>query len=190
MKLLQVFDDVISVQTQDVIEQILLKRRRFPYHFLNDITTAANYDLDITERTIGFSHVLWHQLDRDKSPFYDTLMHPLYEFCLKQNNYINNVIQARTFLHIPLPQEIYRDRNTPHIDLEFPHLVFLYYVNDSEGDTIFFKDSTCTEVIEQVTPRKGRVALFDGSIYHCSSSPTRNPRSVINVCFNTIDLSS
>ena len=58
---------------------------------------------------------------------------------------------------------------------------FLYYVNDSDGDTILYEDDKKT-VLTRVSPKKNRLLLFSGDIPHCSSSPTKNlKRVVINI---------
>ena len=70
----------------------------------------------------------------------------------------------------------------PHTDLDSPHWVCLYYVTDSEGDTILFKDDKKTE-IQRISPKKGRLAFFDGSIPHCSSRPKDTTRIILNIDF-------
>lgn len=72
--------------------------------------------------------------------------------------------------------------NTPHIDLPFPHIVLLYYVNDSTGPTIFYekKDDKFVE-IEKIEPKRGRLVCFDGDIFHSSTPPLENDyRCIIN----------
>lgn len=65
-----------------------------------------------------------------------------------------------------------------HIDDESPHLVFIYYVNDSDGDTHVYDGD---RLVERVSPRKGRGLLFDGGLFHSSSSPVENRfRLVVN----------
>ncbi len=65
-----------------------------------------------------------------------------------------------------------------HTDNEQPHIVFIYYVNDSDGDThIWRKDgSVC-----KVSPKQGRGVFFDGQLLHAPSTPiTHRNRVVIN----------
>jgi hypothetical protein len=68
--------------------------------------------------------------------------------------------------------------------------VCLYYVNNTDGDTYIF-DKTKKElnhiskdtklgILKQVSPKKGRVVLFDGRRYHSSSGPTKDIRCIIN----------
>jgi hypothetical protein len=41
------------------------------------------------------------------------------------------------------------------------------------------KDKT-PEIIKRVSPKKGRVVLFNGNRYHSSSGPTKDVRVIIN----------
>lgn len=65
----------------------------------------------------------------------------------------------------------------------------IYYVNDSDGDTIIFDKHWNGEnpgkltAVERITPKAGAAVLFDSTRYHTSSSPTKNVRSVINFIF-------
>ena len=63
------------------------------------------------------------------------------------------------------------------------HLVALYYVCDSDGDTIIYneREKLGTYTIKQkVTPKQGRIVLFDGSLYHTAEQPLNNVRCVVN----------
>lgn len=84
--------------------------------------------------------------------------------------------------------------NTPHIDAGFDHYVFLYYINDSDGDTFVFEETSDRygmeeawkfkdfTIKERITPKKGRLLIFDGKFYHTSSHPTNTDlRCVINI---------
>ena len=102
----------------------------------------------------------------------------LYRLCFKLNILLIDIIQARIFLQIP---SINSGRNGIHVDIFNPHWVCLYYVCDSDGDTILFDDNE--NEIQRVSPKKGRIVFFDGSIKHCSSSPAKTHRAVINFDF-------
>ena len=94
-----------------------------------------------------------------------------------------NVLQGRSFLQFPLNLKD-RTVDTPHIDLHNrKHLVALYYVCDSDGDTIIYneREELGTYTIKQkVTPKQGRMVLFDGSLYHTAEQPLNNVRCVVN----------
>jgi len=58
----------------------------------------------------------------------------------------------------------------------------IYYINDSDGDTIFF-DKKLKE-IKRVTPKKNTAILFDSNILHCGCNPIKSSmRGVINFIF-------
>lgn len=68
----------------------------------------------------------------------------------------------------------------PHIDYPEPHLVLLYYFNDSDGDTIMY-DNEVNET-QRITPKAGRFVLFDGMTLHSSTPPVTNKfRVVFNI---------
>jgi len=63
----------------------------------------------------------------------------------------------------------------PHIDQAHNHLVALLYLNDSDGDTVMY--SVGLKELKQwktITPKANRLVVFDGSIYHSSTTPTNN----------------
>lgn len=74
-------------------------------------------------------------------------------------------------------------------------------MNDTDGDTLFssyndgeFSDNlsegekfsivnSSNNIQKRVTPKKGRCVVFDGRIYHASSTPTIDDRFVLNYNF-------
>jgi hypothetical protein len=82
-----------------------------------------------------------------------------------------------------------------HINQKTPHLVLLYYVNDADGETILFDKTTDDiqdedmylderyefNVVNKITPKQGRILLFDGRTYHSASSPTTGIRCIITL---------
>jgi hypothetical protein len=89
--------------------------------------------------------------------------------------------------------------HNPHVDSAEPHMVGIYYVNDSDGDTVVFQE-TAAEVsaaqsadhanagrfreAARISPRQGRMVFFDGRRYRASMHPRRHPsRLVVNFDF-------
>lgn len=79
----------------------------------------------------------------------------------------------------------------PHVDWAEPHLVLLYYVNDSEGDTIIYNEKfngskvENVSIMNRISPKKGSAFLVSGEHYHSSTPPKGGDlRKVIN--FNLI----
>jgi hypothetical protein len=84
--------------------------------------------------------------------------------------------------------------NTPHIDSNLDHYVVLYYLNDCDGLTYIFEQTSDKvpwekanrikqyKIKEIIEPKKGRFVIFDGKYYHTSSHPVNSPlRAVINI---------
>jgi len=65
----------------------------------------------------------------------------------------------------------------------------IYYVNDSDGDTVIFKNSWTgedpgeLEIAQRIRPKAGSAVLFDSTLYHCSTSPSLGVRAVLNFIF-------
>ena len=77
----------------------------------------------------------------------------------------------------------------PHIDFSFPNISTVYYVNDSDGDTIFYNEkakqyddikafSKLNEV-ERVSPKANRLVVFEGDTIHTGSSPNKHKNRII-----------
>ena len=90
----------------------------------------------------------------------------------------NKMIRAHNTLQYPRP-EIKDVPHNAHTDQGFPHIVALYYPNDSDGDTFFFDDDL--NVIHKEPVERGKMIVFDGKWKHSSSSPTKNIRFSLNI---------
>ena len=108
---------------------------------------------------------------------------PLIEnVCRKIDKQNVNVIKGRSFLQLPINYKGERI-DTPHVDIVGDHFVILYYVCDSDGDTIIYNEKVKSDnytIQKRITPKQGRVVLFDGSYYHTAEQPTDNIRCVVN----------
>lgn len=175
-----VIDNVLPVGMADEIERTMLSSY-FPWYYLPDITYVQEA-LAGKDRTPAMSHTFVEKQGKQSSDFYGLIRaipHVAMEKAFGKT--FSFVYQVRSFMQMPLRNS--REHNNVHIDYEFPHAVCLYYLNDTDGDTFLF-DSDRQTVIKRVTPKKNRALLFDGSLYHASSSPTEVPRAILN--FNLI----
>jgi hypothetical protein len=82
-----------------------------------------------------------------------------------------------------------------HVDYERPHQTALLYLDDSDGETVVYKErynpiiktpsddhwerieSTATEAM-RVSPKANRVLLFDGLHYHAGHMPVNSARRI------------
>lgn len=179
-----VLDDFISKQYQDELEQNLLGDSRIPWFMQDDVTMGFK---DLPYNNFGLSHVLKND-HGIASNLYHFTMPLVYEAFSRINYRVDNIILARSFVQLPSTNT---NPNWPHVDLNIPHAVCLYYVNDSQGETILYKETlediprdnaiqhSFTE-IKRVTPKKGRVVLFNGNQYHASGKPSSTKRCILN----------
>lgn len=118
-------------------------------------------------------------------------------------------IQRARFALIPLNPSPYV--HTPHVDHWFPHTTGLLYLNDSDGDTIFYNERYQHDLVksddknddvvqryyyevlkenvtemERVPPKANKVVIFDGHQFHASSAPiSTQKRLVLNFTFRS-----
>jgi len=96
--------------------------------------------------------------------------------CAQSNLTLKDIIVARIFIATPTATTLTHFH--PHQDLPGAHTVVIYYVNDADGDTVFFDNNR--QIVKRVTPKKGRVVMFDGKILHAGSPSTTGPRCLVN----------
>tara|TARA_Y100001972_G_C7581977_1_gene291883 strand:+ start:273 stop:902 length:630 start_codon:yes stop_codon:yes gene_type:complete len=196
-----VHDDIIDKEYQERIKNKLLSHETnwFYNHNINinsDMEPRpcfshkyfdSEYDLHST--TGSHYHELHH------SYLHDMLM-PLIDTSCKSINYnYRYIIQGRSFLQLPL-KELSDKLDIYHVDREENHLVILYYVKDSDGDTIIYKNRHQSKIkysvqgrrheeqklveLQRVSPKQGRVVIFDGAFYHTAEQPQKDVRLIIN----------
>ena len=187
-----VFDNIINLSYQLQIEDILLGERLFnnddfPWYFIPDITYNDGL---ANQGRCGFAHYFADEDDGIISEFHPLFLKLIHNSCKKINLKKIDVIQARSFLQLPsnIPHEEVDD---PHIDLiDTDHFVMLYYVCDSDGDTIIYNQTEKSEsytIKKKIKPKRGRVVLFDGKLYHTAEQPNNHKRCI--VYYDLVDLS-
>ena len=180
-----VFDDIIEKDYQNKIKSILIGQVRyndedFPWYYIDDVTASGDYE---TQKRGAFVHDYVHYEYGIESDFHYLFLDLIKASCSKLKIKEVDALQGRSFLQ--LPTNIKReDVDSPHTDMQFKHFVMLYYVCDSDGDTIIYNEKTISEkgftVQKKVTPKQGRVVLFDGALYHTAQQPNNNIRCVVN----------
>ena len=199
-----VIDDFIEKEYQEQIKNVLLGSEpfddlEFPWYFIEDVTAAGDDD---SQHRPAMSHqYVEFQDDKDSmgvvsSDFHDMFIPMLQRAAFKFRMPYVNALQGRSFLQFPT--NIKQSVDLPHIDIySRKHLVCLYYVCDSDGDTIIYNErereisnedyTTVKERVtpnltikQRVTPKQGRVVLFDGWLMHTAEQPINNVRCIVN----------
>ena len=187
-----VFDDIINLSYQLQIEDVLLGERLFnnddfPWYFIPDITYNDGL---ANQGRCGFAHYFADEDDGIISEFHPLFLKLIHNSCKKINLKEVDVIQARSFLQLP-SNISYEEVDDPHIDMiDTDHFVMLYYVCDSDGDTIIYNEREKSEsytIKKKVRPKRGRVVLFDGRLYHTAEQPNNHKRCIVN--YDLVNLS-
>jgi hypothetical protein len=186
-----VIDNVVSKNYQDMIEEKTMLDLNFPWFFNPSISTH-NPELMLEEDSFGFSHLFCSNTVRPMQHISQFLIPLVYEACGAISFKVNEICMGRVFMTVPVKHKK-SPRNMFHTDLPGePHLVCLYYVNDSSGPTVITKlrDTDITQdninamadppISRLVEPKKGRAVLFDGSLYHTSTDPDFGRRCIVN----------
>ena len=181
---MEVIDDFLPKRYQDELESVLL-RHDFPWYYQPNITTGKPKVLDDQFKySHGFTHQFYHQEHGVQSSFY-CLVQTLLHF-VPQPYPIKGYYRLKANMTVPVQGWNKDTVQEPHVDMPIDHLVCLYYVNDSDGDTFFFEnyfeekgEPESFKVLERVKPKKGRAVVFDGLRYHGSNCPIESQSRVI-----------
>lgn len=173
------FDNIIPKNLQHLIQEYVENTQGLIWRIKKDFGSNTNRNDNYTVSP-GFQNVFINDLGISDKNFFK-LTKPIVDnsFNLLNLSY-KEITIGRTFYQMPLRH--YEGLAMPHIDTHEPHIVVLYYVLDSDGDTVFFNNDK--KIIKSVTPKKGSVVVFNGNTYHSNYLPIENNRSVIN--FNVI----
>jgi hypothetical protein len=130
-------------------------------------------------------HTLFHQVN------------PILHYLQQQFNYSYSyeILRIKANLKHSVSSEYRGMYNPPHIDiLNAPPNSFtvLYYINDSDGDTIIFDEWDSPSIhnstkkldfpiIETVPPKQGKIVVFPTQQFHSANFPIDSPlRGIIN----------
>jgi len=170
---MRIYDDGVVESNRDKLEDLFLGYN-FPWYFCKKSSGDAPKVADFVDCPQLVHKFIFD--DKISSNYIHEVMKLLnWENIIKVTGAPERIIRMKSNLLLKTQST----SNTPHIDYPDPHIVMLYYVNDSSGPTIFYNRKF--EVKKEIIPKKGRILMFDGSIYHSSTPPITNDyRCVIN----------
>jgi len=186
-----IFDDIIDKKFQDEIENVLVGYDSgFSWYLIPEIAPPLKGEQTTVTGRPALSHSIVNR-DGQNSNFHEFIKPMVEEACRKTNYNFSVFSQGRTFLQFPLNLKDRHILDELHVDNRItPHLVVLYYVKDADGDTIIYENHYSNEksvpdldkriIKKRVTPKKGRVVLFDGWYWHTAEQPTNDMRCIIN----------
>ena len=132
-----------------------------------------------TQDTHQLVHPVFKVNQQKTSPYYPAFLNLFQEI-------INNTVRRDVILLRMKVNLLFKSNkktiNPFHIDdkLDKNYFSMIYYINNSDGDTVIYDNKK----LVRVKPEAGKVLMFDGSLYHASSRPTKNKlRKVVNINF-------
>jgi hypothetical protein len=180
-----VIDDIIPVDLQDKFHALVVNQSS--WFFVQDMS-YSNGKAEFP--SYGFNMLFKHPKMGIVSQLYEAVSVPIVNSLIDKTGInIKEIYANRAFLQVPLAKQYVKEHNGIHLDITEPHYACVYYMNDTDGDTIVYNQTiydtptgSNVEVTEhkRVSPKKGRLVMFDGARYHCSSQPTENYRCIIN----------
>jgi antitoxin component YwqK of YwqJK toxin-antitoxin module len=183
---IDIFDQILTDEEKDHIENCF-RDNKFPWflsvgynHYTVDKSTYNKNSLKDRGESVLLTHTFYLDTFRNSENYLisDFIFN---NFLQRTNTPFEQLFRSKA--NLQLKYDGNSTHTTPHIDSNDSHKVLIYYANDSDGDTFFF-DSNLT-IVEQITPKKGRFVLFDGSILH-SGGFNKYSDLRINVNFNFI----
>jgi hypothetical protein len=176
-------ENLVPESYSTLIEEQLL--RNAPW-FFNPSAADVGTNFDPADRNIYDAPQYVHGICESGEPIseYYQLVMPLMWFLEKETKLpINSIarIKANSLLNVNQTGKY----NPPHIDVAHPgSMSMIYYVNDSDGDTIIF-DKYVNEghmnlkEVDRITPKKGSALLLPSHLFHASSNPVKTERRVV-----------
>lgn len=156
----------------------LLMSDTFPWYFTNNVAPIDYSDLKEYEKenVYGFGHNIYKN---DGENFYQsTFFDFMYPICYFIPDNVFRVLRIRAGMQTKISSNNLID--PPHIDYNFNHMVILYYVNSSDGNTFFYDKNF--NVVHENCPEENSAIIFNGNILHSSSHPSKqNARIAINI---------
>ena len=130
----------------------------------------------------GFSHTFWEGKRGPVSPFTLFIEPMLYQILDVTNCDI--IWRARADMLTWSGKEEFI--HPAHIDFTEPNTAAVFYVNESDGDTIFYNakpDDVANykdlKIYDRVSPKANRLVLFDGNVLHTGCSPTKYKQRIL-----------
>lgn len=187
---MQIIENLLTQDQQNHIEKCALE---IPWYF--------------QDNTCDYSYIPNYRGDKNikETPFFVNMMVDEFETCSDYFKYFIPVIRSlenktgRNFMNrlfrfkanMYLNQRTYPIHcyHTPHVDVYDEKTdtvgegeIFLYYADETDGDTIFFNENFGVNrqytIKKKIKPVKGRGVLFDLQNVHSSSPPRKHERRI------------
>lgn len=192
---MQVIENFLPPMYHSIIQQIVCGNTfNWTYNGQTYIDTGIG-DVRVDEKTKDsnqFVHIYYDSNYNVKSEYFEMIRPMLFFIEDRYKKALPNILRAKSNLMLKdtlFPEDCY---NVAHVDAfnqgeqKREILSLLYYINDADGDTVFFDqhygDTDPLTIAHRQTPRANTAVLFDSTTFHTSTPPrVSENRYVINL---------
>lgn len=195
--MIQIYDNIITEKLQNKIFDLAFAQSVVWNYDLATIHPDLKISPKNTLESFQFRSIVKHDEFINNHEIYNGILDLFKEIQKKTGILLADPYRVKLNLLPNDPRADKKFHHTPHIDADQDHYVLIYYIDDSDGDTVIFKETKKDfsmqdaqfvkefTIEERIEPKKGRFVLFDGDKYHTGSSPQNNlKRTVININFD------
>lgn len=187
------FDNIVNIEIQNEIEKYVYDKN------LNwEIKTNKKNTDGVITKSFPAQVISSNNIDENILKFIDIIIDNSLN---KINKKLLKKYRIRINKTIPHIFDLNEEYKLLHIDLAESHITMIYYINDSDGDTLIFKNKNNEhlnnitdfinndnflnpknfELTKSISPKKGRVLMFAGDSWHYGKYPTKGERNIINI---------
>jgi hypothetical protein len=178
--MIKIFNNFLTSKKADIIERDLLGMD-FYWHYNDTTKDSDNTDFN-TKNTFDTGQFIHKLLTNNNI---ENTRSNIYEGFSKVFDNVNYNIAERVKCNLNLNVTGYKKSSHQPIHQDqilIGYKSLIYYINDSDGDTIFFNKNL--KEIKRVKPKKNTAVLFNSNILHCGCNPIKTQRrAVINFIF-------
>jgi predicted 2-oxoglutarate/Fe(II)-dependent dioxygenase YbiX len=151
---------------------------QFPWYW----RPSSQYGIDeqgLQSQDFQFVHMIYYD-NAPQSEIFDLVCNLLAEFEKYTGISIKTIYKIKANLLTNQHLDETGLAETVHTDLDKSEKTFIsmvYYVSDSDGDTIIYNDQG--EIVKQTSPVKGTAVYFSSHTPHRATPPTKNKRRLV-----------
>jgi hypothetical protein len=188
------FDDIVSIEIQNELQTYVQNQN---LQWL-DVKNITGVDYDHEKNLFPAKVLVDEKTDENILKLIDIIID---SSLLKINKKLLKKYRIKINKTIPHIFDLKEEYKLLHVDQWERHVTIIYYINDCDGNTLIFNDKNNKhlniigqgkaknkgldfenfELIKTISPKKGRVVMFDGNLWHYGKYPTTGERNVINI---------
>ena len=160
----------------------LLTSLDFEWQYGANITEPQSRSKEEHFNEYGFSHCFWDGSKKEQNGRYTPFIQPMLYQIMDFAN-CDFIIRARADMVTWTGKENFI--HPAHIDFDIPNTASIFYVNETDGDTIFYNikpndvPNGEADELEKVSPKANRLVLFDGDLLHTGCSPRKHKNRIL-----------